>query len=248
MARKQTSSAQTIIKIVIFGVLIGAIVWSVFGQKETNDIDQNYGTDLSPSTSVLQQQVIDTLNQKINSEAQINDNDPEVSGNQASMEIKLSALIRASTADIDPTDDQLVQFYYNHSNDYTSDARIEFLYRLFKTADHGGNAANVARKSLESIISPDTTLSGTKKVREEGYNFDFQTQIDNTFGFGFAGKLITLINQKTVSLPCWDGPISGHNGVYLICVKSYQPGVLPDLVSIKERVINDWRLSLANES
>jgi hypothetical protein len=130
MARKQTFSAQTIIKIVIFGVLIGAIVWSVFGQKETNDIDQNYGTDLSPSTSVLQQQVIDTLNQKINSEAQINDNDLEVSGNQASMEIKLSALIRASTADIDPTDDQLVQFYYNHSNDYTSDARSP-LTRLY---------------------------------------------------------------------------------------------------------------------
>jgi hypothetical protein len=98
------------------------------------------------------------------------------------------------------------------------------------------------------MFSPDTTLSGTKKVREEGYNFDFQTQIDNTFGFGFAGKLITLINPKTVSLPCWDGPISGHNGVYLICVKSHQPGVLPDLASIKERVINDWRLSLASET
>jgi hypothetical protein len=248
MARKQTFSAQSIIKIAIFGVLIGAIVWSVFGRKEAGDVDPNYGTGLSPSTSVLQQQVIDTLNQKINSEAQINKNNLEVSGNQASMEIKLSALIRASTADIDPTDNQLVQFYYNHSSDYTSDARIEFLYRLFKTADHGGNAANIASKSLESMISPDTTLSGTKKVREEGYNFDFQTQIDNTFGFGFAGKLITLINQKTASLPCWDGPISGHNGVYLICVKSYQPGVLPDLVSIKERVINDWRLSLSNES
>jgi hypothetical protein len=248
MARKQTFSAQTTIKIAIFGVLIGAIVWSVFGQKETSDIDQNYGADLSPSTSVLQQQVIDTLNQKINSEAQINENDPEVSGNQASMEIKLSALIRASTADIDPTDNQLVQFYYNHSSDYTSDARIEFLYRLFKTADYGGNAANVARKSLESMTSPDTALSGIKKVREESYNFDFQTQIDDTFGFGFADKLITLIDQKPVGLPCWDGPVSGHNGVYLICVKFYQPGVLPDLVSIKERVINDWRLSLANDS
>ena len=248
MARTQTISAQTTIKIAIFGVLIGAIVWSVFGQKETSDIDQNYGTDLSPSTSVLQQQVIDTLNQKINSEAQINENDPEVSGNQASMEIKLSALIRASTADIDPTDNQLVQFYYSHSSDYTSDARIEFLYRLFKTADYGGNAANVARKSLESMTSPDTALSGIKKVREESYNFDFQTQIDDTFGFGFVDKLITLIDQKPVGLPCWDGPVSGHNGVYLICVKFYQPGVLPDLVSIKERVINDWRLSLANDS
>ena len=68
---QQTFSAQTIIKIVIFGVLIGAIVWSVFGQKETNDIDQNYGTDLSPSTSVLKQQVIDILNQKINSELRL---------------------------------------------------------------------------------------------------------------------------------------------------------------------------------
>ena len=248
MARKQTISAQTLIKIAICGVLIGAIVWSVFGRKEAGDVDPNYGTGLSLSTSALQQQVIDTLNQKINSEAQINENDLEVSGNQASMEIKLSALIRASTADIDPTDNQLVQFYYSHSSDYTSDARIEFLYRLFKTADHGGNAANVARKSLENITTPDTALSRTKKVREEGYNFDFQTQIDDTFGFGFTDKLITLIDQKPAGLPCWDGPISGHKGVYLICVKSYQPGVLPDLVSIKERVINDWRLSLANES
>jgi hypothetical protein len=248
MAQKQTFSAPTIIKIAIFGVLLSAIIWSVFGQQETGDIDQNYGTDLSPNTATLQQQVINTLNQKINNEAQIDDNDIEVSGNQASMEIKLSALIRASTADIEPTYDQLVQFYYNHSSDYTSDARIEFLYRLFKTADYGGNAANEARKSLESMISPNTALSGTKKVRQESYNFDFQTQIDDKFGFGFTDKLITLINQKTVSLSCWDGPISGHNGVYLICVKSYQPGVLPNLESIKERVINDWRLSLASET
>ena len=178
---------------------------------------------------------------------QSSDEELDLSGNQLSMEIKLSALIRASTVNIDPTEEQLEEFYLNNSNNYTSDARIEFLYRVFNTAEYGGNVVNIAREALEEITLNGESLTYDQKVNADSYHNDFYTQIDEAFGLGFSDKLINIINQKSPSLPCWDGPVGGHNGVYIVCIRSYQSGVLPELLDVKEQVINDWRLSLPDE-
>ena len=238
---------RTIGYIAIAVALTAAIFGYILKYQGTNDSDQDYAVDLSPSSPALQQKVIDTRKQKINEEAEASDEDLDLSGNQLSMEIKLSAVIRASTANIDPTDEQLNNFYSDNSNNYTSDARIEFLYRMFNTADYGGNVVNIAHTALEKITRKGESLLDDQKVDDASYHVNFYTQIDEAFGIGFSDKLIDLINQQTPSLPCWDGPISGHNGVYLVCIKSYQSGVLPELLDIKDRVINDWRLSLTNQ-
>ena len=241
------SFPKTIGYIAIAVALTAAIFGYILKYQGTNDSDQDYAVDLSPSSPVLQQKVIDTLNQKINEEVDASNEELDLSGNQLSMEIKLSALIRASTANIDPTDEQLNNFYSDNSNNYTSDARIEFLYRMFNTADYGGNVVNIAREALEEITLKGESLTHDQKVNADSYHNDFYTQIDEAFGLGFSDKLVDLINQQTPSLPCWDGPVSGHNGVYLVCIRSYQSGVLPQLLDIKDRVINDWRLSLPDE-
>ena len=241
------SFPRTIGYIAITVALTAAIFGYILKYQGTNDSDQDYAVDLSPSSPALQQKVIDTLNQKINEEVDASNEELDLSGNQLSMEIKLSALIRASTANIDPTDEQLNNFYSDNSNNYTSDARIEFLYRMFNTADYGGNVVNIAREALEEITLKGESLTHDQKVNADSYHNDFYTQIDEAFGLGFSDKLVDLINQQTPSLPCWDGPVSGHNGVYLVCIRSYQSGVLPQLLDIKDRVINDWRLSLPDE-
>lgn len=241
------SFPKTIGYIAIAVALTAAIFGYILKYQGTNDSDQDYAVDLSPSSPALQQKVIDTLNQKINEEVDASNEELDLSGNQLSMEIKLSALIRASTANIDPTDEQLNNFYSDNSNNYTSDARIEFLYRMFNTADYGGNVVNIAREALEEITLKGESLTHDQKVNADSYHNDFYTQIDEAFGLGFSDKLVDLINQQTPSLPCWDGPVSGHNGVYLVCIRSYQSGVLPQLLDIKDRVINDWRLSLPDE-
>ena len=247
MARKPPLFPQTMIYIAITVALIASVVGYILRYQESNDSDPVYALDLSPSSPALQQKVTDTLTQKMNEDTKTNDDDLEFSGHQQSMEIKLSALIRASTENIDPTDKQLDKFFTNHSQHYTSDAQIEFLYRRFNTADHGGNTAQIARSMLTEMKLKDAPLKNNAGVGEDGYSFDFYTQIDERFGEGFSDKLIDIIKPNLVNLPCWDGPISGKNGVYLICVKSYQSGTLPNLSDIKERVINDWRLSLANQ-
>ena len=238
---------RNIIYTAIMVVFIVAVFEYILRHQETEDNNQGYSLDLSPSSPALHQKVIDTLNQKITEEVQSSDEELDLSGNQLSMEIKLSALIRASTVNIDPTEEQLEEFYLNNSNNYTSDARIEFLYRVFNTAEYGGNVVNIAREALEEITLNGESLTYDQKVNADSYHNDFYTQIDEAFGLGFSDKLINIINQKSLSLPCWDGPVGGHNGVYIVCIRSYQSGVLPELLDVKEQVINDWRLSLPDE-
>ena len=119
---------RNIIYTAIMVAFIVAVFEYILRHQETEDNNQGYSRDLSPSSPALHQKVIDTLNQKITEEVQSSDEGLDLSGNQLSMEIKLSALIRASTVNIDPTEEQLEEFYLNNSNNYTSDARIEFLY------------------------------------------------------------------------------------------------------------------------
>ena len=238
---------RNIIYTAIMVAFIVAVFEYILRHQETEDNNQGYSLDLSPSSPALHQKVIDTLNQKITEAVQSSDEELDLSGNQLSMEIKLSALIRASTVNIDPTEEQLEEFYLNNSNNYTSDARIEFLYRVFNTAEYGGNVVNIAREALEEITLNGESLTYDQKVNADSYHNDFYTQIDEAFGLGFSDKLINIINQKSPSLPCWDGPVGGHNGVYIVCIRSYQSGVLPELLDVKEQVINDWRLSLPDE-
>ena len=238
---------RNIIYTAIMVAFIVAVFEYILRHQETEDNNQGYSLDLSPSSPALHQKVIDTLNQKITEEVQSIDEELDLSGNQLSMEIKLSALIRASTVNIDPTEEQLEEFYLNNSNNYTSDARIEFLYRVFNTAEYGGNVVNIAREALEEITLNGESLTYDQKVNADSYHNDFYTQIDEAFGLGFSDKLINIINQKSPSLPCWDGLVSAHNGVYIVCIRSYQSGVLPELLDVKEQVINDWRLSLSDE-
>ena len=200
------SFPRTIGYIAIAVALTAAIFGYILKYQGTNDSDQDYAVDLSPSSPALQQKVIDTLNQKINEEVDASNEELDLSGNQLSMEIKLSALIRASTANIDPTDEQLNNFYSDNSNNYTSDARIEFLYRMFNTADYGGNVVNIAREALEEITLKGESLTHDQKVNADSYHNDFYTQIDEAFGLGFSDKLVDLINQQTPSLPCLGWP------------------------------------------
>lgn len=151
----------------------------------TNDSDQDYAVDLSPSSPALQQKVIDTLNQKINEEAEASDEDLDLSGNQLSMEIKLSALIRASTVNIDPTDEQLNNFYSDNSNNYTSDARIEFLYRMFNTADYGGNVVNIAHTALEKITRKGESLLDDQKSTTPVIMLTFTRKLMRLLGSAF---------------------------------------------------------------
>ena len=112
MARKPSLFPKAIIYIAITMALIASVVGYILRYQESNDSDPVYALNLSPSSPALQQKVTDTLTQKMNEGTKTNDDDLEFSGHQQSMEIKLSALIRASTENIDPTDKQLDKFFY----------------------------------------------------------------------------------------------------------------------------------------
>jgi len=75
MARKPSLFPQTMIYIAITVALIASVVGYILRYQEPNDSDPVYALDLSPSSPALQQKVTDTLTQKINENAQTNDDD-----------------------------------------------------------------------------------------------------------------------------------------------------------------------------
>ena len=63
------------------------------------------------------------------------------------------------------------------------------------------------------------------------------------FGYGFASKLKALLDEgKLQKMPGWIGPIMGRDGAYLLNISSITASPAPDLDTIMEEVINDWRL------
>ena len=79
---------------------------------------------------------------------------------------------------------------------------------------------------------------------EYGWSDERDSEIYKTFGSGFGKKIEVIIKDlEQEALPCWEGPISGRLGYYVVCIEEVIITAPPPLDQVSEEVINDWRLS-----
>lgn len=249
-------SRQLVIRIVIALALLLAcgiaLIWYL-DRSDDELVDRvNNSTPLQPDSTTLQRRVDDALSQRLAVEEEDIIESQSFSDSLNTMQQKLTGIVKALSAR-QPTEAELQAFFEDRKIYYGGGARVEFLYRPFLSVKYGGQAFDVAQQALDDMISGNVPLLKDRRLSDDGYFFGLyrpdeneneeERRLEQAFGPQFKDQLIALINETPRQLPCWDGPISGTHGVYLVCVKKHLVEPFATLDEVREEVINDWRLS-----
>lgn len=249
---------KVIISIVVL-FSISVLGLSVFWMNNNDDAEEdaiNNNVPLSINTEDLQKKVRDKLSQQIDKQSQKDSKIP-AEDTLSTMRIKLTALVK-SLGNRQPTEEELLNFFEKRKVYYGGGAKVEFLYRPFLSARHGGQAFDVAEKALQEMVAYGVPLLKDHRLPDDGYFFGLykpdedetieSRRLGQAFGPDFKSKLIALIMENQNQLPCWGGPLTGIHGAYLVCVKKHEVLPFANLDDIREEVINDWRLSTVRKN
>jgi hypothetical protein len=159
-------------------------------------------------------------------------------------------MIKASGDKKTPSDEELFIFYQENKRSYGGKVALKFPFYFFSSIQLGGQALEKSRAALASLnagLAPLEADSFSEKGffdGEYGWSDERDSEIYKTFGSGFGKKIEVIIKDlEQEALPCWEGPISGRLGYYVVCIEEVIITAPPPLDQVSEEVINDWRLS-----
>ena len=237
-------------KILLLAVLILIGLVYLLEQKIAHTADKDYTKQLIPDTSKISNEISVDLEKKIlGDDIEEEPVDLSPSANNAMM-IKLSAMIKASGDQKTPSDEELFIFYQENKRSYGGKVALKFPFYFFSSIQLGGQALEKSRAALASLNAGLTTLKADSFSErgvfdgEYGWSDQRDSEIYKTFGSGFGKKIAAIIeDHEQEAFPCWEGPISGRLGYYIICIEEAKITDPPPLDQVREEVINDWRLS-----
>lgn len=237
-------------KILLLAVLILIGLVYLLEQKIAHTADKDYTKQLIPDTSKITNEISVDLEKKIlGDDIEEDPFDISPSANNAMM-IKLSAMIKASGDKTTPSDAELSLFYRENKRSYGGKVALKFPFYFFSSIQLGGQALEKSRAALASlnaglaVLKADSFSESGVFDGEYGWSDDRDSEIYKTFGSGFGKKIAAIIEDHAQeALPCWEGPISGRLGYYIICIEEAKITDPPPLDQVRGEVINDWRLS-----
>jgi len=160
---------------------------------------------------------------------------------------KMAAIVEDLEAPGDPTEAQLRAFFEFHADRYQGPVRVRFTHIYFNGERRGTSAEAEARKALERLraaqplphSAPDRGDSFTPKM---GDALRSQAELAELFGQAFA--------EAVVALPAgvWQGPLRSKYGFHLVRVDERSVPPMPDLATIRDRLIADWRSARREEA
>lgn len=143
--------------------------------------------------------------------------------------------IAASAADTEQPDDAtLEKWLRDHPERFTQDMTLTFDQLYFTSRSR----AVVARTLLQG--GADWTRVGDPISLPARFTESAQTVVANELGDEFARAVSTLPIDAG-----WQGPVKGALGWHLVRLTDREPGTLPPLEAIRERVEGDWRAETA---
>jgi hypothetical protein len=139
-----------------------------------------------------------------------------------------------------PNEEQLQTYLQHHPDKFRTDSRYTFKQVYI-------NTDRPERKLVQVIDSTQTALQSGKSIQGDPSLLPTQLtdaeahSVDRIFGRGFASQLDDLELNK------WSGPLRSGVGIHFIQMEAYQPGRLPELVAIREKVEREWRFDQAQQ-
>lgn len=140
-------------------------------------------------------------------------------------------VIAASAADAEtPSVSTLEKWLADHPDRFAQDLKLSFDQLYFTSRER----AEVARTLIGG--GADWTRVGDPVSLPATFEKAARTAVASEMGPDFAGALEGMEPGRG-----WQGPIESALGWHLVRIRARDPGVLPPLAAIRQRVEDDWR-------
>ncbi|MFK8042859.1 peptidyl-prolyl cis-trans isomerase [Congregibacter sp.] len=150
---------------------------------------------------------------------------------------KYESFMDQFAASIEPTDDELQNWYISNGDDYRRDARYSLRQRFF-SSDRRDDAQADAASALAKIDVDDPELDGSlgdALAMPQRFDDNRETELSNRFGQAFTDSLGNLPQGR------WSGPVPSAYGFHLVFLESAEPQTVPELDEVRAAVLRDWR-------
>jgi hypothetical protein len=150
---------------------------------------------------------------------------------------KLEFIAEDLAAPTEPTDQELEEYLDKHRNAFRDPAQVTFEH-LYFSSDRRGRRVNAdaaaALARLQNPLTPSQLAKLGDPIALPSYYVRIAVdELDRLFGDGFAAQLIDLPRDR------WVGPVESSYGLHLARVMSVEPGTLPPLGEIRDKVARE---------
>lgn len=148
-------------------------------------------------------------------------------------------------------DEEVITAWYNvHSDDYRVDAVYTFTHIFFDADERGPEQA---RQDAENLLgTPQLAAAGFNDASGFGDRYPFlQNYVERTRDFvvnNFTPAFVDALDAVEPSNTAWYGPFESRYGWHLVMLRQRSEPYIPELDSIRERVMDDWRYEAVLES
>jgi parvulin-like peptidyl-prolyl isomerase len=158
------------------------------------------------------------------------------------MRQKMEFILEDITAQVEPTDEELLAYLKRHPDPYRIDPQIAFRHVYVNAARRGKNAGAEALEILAKLhAGADPGTAGDPFLLASEVPLSPMWDISKQFGERFSRRLLEL---KPGS---WTGPVESGFGLHLVFVDKRVGGRLPELKAVRETVKRDWTFERQKE-
>ncbi|WP_152025168.1 peptidyl-prolyl cis-trans isomerase [Congregibacter litoralis] len=161
-------------------------------------------------------------------------NDPVV---RRRLRQKYESFMDQFAASVEPSEDELQQWYETRMTDYSEDARYSLRHRFF-SSDRREDARGDAASALAGLAPADPEADpalGDALAMPQRYEDTRETELASRFGQGFTDSLSALPEGR------WSGPVPSAYGYHLVFIESVRARAQPPLGAVRAAVLRDWR-------
>ncbi len=162
------------------------------------------------------------------------------------MRQKLEFVTDDLVAAFPPTDEQLETYFSEHPDDFRVPSRVSFQQIYFSLDRRGEQAARDAETLLVRLSASNSDVDpaghGDSLMLPSDFDNIFEGDVVRHFGTEFATAL------ADVPVGHWSGPVASAYGLHLVLIRERQPGVLPALEKVRDRVEREWEAARRKEA
>lgn len=151
---------------------------------------------------------------------------------------------------LEPDEEVITAWYNDHRDDYRVDAVYTFTHIFF---DAGERGPEQARQDATNLLgTPQLTAARFNDASTFGDRYPFlQNYVERTRDFvvnNFTPEFVDALDRITPSNESWYGPFESRYGWHLVMLRQRSEPYIPELDSIRDRVMDDWRYEAVLES
>ena len=159
---------------------------------------------------------------------------------------KLEFLLDDLADAAEPADDELRQYFTEHSNEFRVPAPVKFRHVFLDPGRRGDRAPNDAMDLLERLrgesVEADISNYGDPLLLESDVELAPIDEVARRFGGEFAGRLSELPVGR------WAGPVESGYGLHLVYIRERIDGELPGFQTVRDAVRREFEFERRQRS